>query len=42
VRDRVPGIGPDRYLAPEIDAVVALARDATLVNAAEAVTGRLT
>ena len=41
VRDRVPGLGPDRHLAPEIEAVVELARDTTLVAAAEAVTGSL-
>jgi histidine ammonia-lyase len=41
VRDQVPGVGPDRYLAPEIDAVVQLARDGSLVAAAEAVVGGL-
>jgi histidine ammonia-lyase len=41
VRDRVAGLGPDRHLAPEIEAVVELARDTTLVTAAEAVTGPL-
>ncbi|WP_020100848.1 histidine ammonia-lyase [Mycobacterium sp. 360MFTsu5.1] len=41
VRDRVPGPGPDRYLAPEIEAVVELAGDGALVAAAEAVIGRL-
>lgn len=41
VRDRVDGSGPDRYLAPEIDAVVELARDGSLVRAAETVTGSL-
>lgn len=41
VRGRVDGSGPDRYLAPEIDAVVALARDGALVRAAETVTGSL-
>lgn len=41
VRGRVDGRGPDRYLAPEIEAVVGLVRDGSLVAAAEAVTGRL-
>ncbi len=41
LRERVPGPGPDRYLAPEIDAVVQLARDGSLVAAAEAVVGSL-
>lgn len=42
VRSRVPGAGADRYLAPEIAAVVELARDGSLVAAAESVTGPLT
>lgn len=41
VRDRVAGPGADRYLAGEIEAVVELARDGTLVAAAESVTGPL-
>jgi histidine ammonia-lyase len=41
VRASVPGPGTDRYLAPEIDAVVALAASGQLVAAAEAVTGPL-
>jgi histidine ammonia-lyase len=41
VRGRVDGSGPDRYLAPEIDAIVGLARDGSLVRAAETVTGSL-
>ncbi len=41
VRSRVPGAGADRYLAPEIAAVVDLARDGSLVAAAESVTGAL-
>jgi histidine ammonia-lyase len=41
VRARVPGPGADRHLAPEIEAVVELARDGSLVAAAEAVTGPL-
>ncbi|MGX9787181.1 histidine ammonia-lyase [Mycobacterium sp. MMS18-G62] len=41
VRARVPGPGADRHLAPEIEAVVELARDGKLVAAAESVTGPL-
>jgi len=41
VRQSVPGPGTDRYLAPEIDAVVGLAGSGRLVAAAEAVTGPL-
>ena len=41
VRTRVAGAGADRYLAPEIEAVVELARDGSLVAAAESVTGAL-
>ena len=45
VRDRirvvVAGPGPDRFLAPELEAVVELVRDGALVAAAEAVTGPL-
>jgi histidine ammonia-lyase len=41
VRTRVDGPGADRYLAPEIEAVVELARDGSLVAAAESVTGPL-
>jgi histidine ammonia-lyase len=41
VRARVDGPGADRYLAPEIEAVVGLARDGSLVAAAESVTGPL-
>jgi histidine ammonia-lyase len=41
VRERVRGPGADRYLAPEIEAVVDLARDGSLVAAAESVTGAL-
>jgi histidine ammonia-lyase len=41
VRARVPGPGADRHLAPEIEAVVQLARDGALVAAAESVTGPL-
>jgi histidine ammonia-lyase len=41
VRARVAGPGADRHLAPEIEAVVELARDGSLVAAAESVTGPL-
>jgi histidine ammonia-lyase len=41
VRRRVPGPGPDRHLAPEMEAVIDLARDGALLAAAESVTGRL-
>ncbi|MGV9800839.1 histidine ammonia-lyase [Mycobacterium sp. NPDC003449] len=41
VRDRVQGPGPDRYLAPDIEAVLGLVRDGSLTAAAESVTGRL-
>ena len=45
VRDRirqvVDGIGPDRFLAPEIEAVVELVRDGALIAAAERITGPL-
>jgi histidine ammonia-lyase len=41
IRARVPGPGTDRYLAPEIDAVVELVRDGTIVTAAEAAVGPL-
>ncbi|MDA2808810.1 histidine ammonia-lyase [Nocardiopsis suaedae] len=38
VRTRVPGPGPDRYLAPEIAEVAALITDGTAVSAAASVT----
>jgi histidine ammonia-lyase len=41
VRARVEGPGADRYLAPEIEAVVELARTGALLAAAESVTGPL-
>lgn len=41
LRERVPGPGPDRYLAPEIDAAVELVRTGALVSGAESVTGPL-
>ena len=42
MRTRVPPAGADRYLAPDIAAAVELARDGSLVAAAESVTGALT
>ena len=41
LRKAVPGPGSDRWLAPEIDAVVTLLRDGALLAAAEKVTGPL-
>ncbi|WFN94867.1 MULTISPECIES: histidine ammonia-lyase [Gordonia] len=41
IRARVQGPGTDRWLAPEIDAVVELARSGELLDAAESVTGPL-
>ncbi len=41
VRKSVPGPGTDRYLSPEIDAVVAMAASGALVAAAETVAGPL-
>ena len=41
VRARVEGPSADRYLAPDIEAVVDLARDGSLVAAAESITGPL-
>ncbi|MFD4461835.1 histidine ammonia-lyase [Nocardia sp. NPDC058480] len=41
LRAEVPGPGPDRYLAPEIEAAVRLAGSGALLAAAEAVTGPL-
>lgn len=41
LRELVPGPGPDRYLAPEIDAATALVRSGALVAAAETCTGPL-
>jgi histidine ammonia-lyase len=34
LRERVPGVGPDRYLAPEIEAAVELVAGGTLLAAA--------
>ncbi|MGI8720671.1 MAG: histidine ammonia-lyase [Geodermatophilaceae bacterium] len=41
VRTRVEGPGPDRFLAPEIEAVVRLLESGELIGAVEAVTGPL-
>lgn len=41
IRRRVAGPGPDRYLAPEIEAVVRLAASGALLDSAEAVIGPL-
>lgn len=41
LRTQVPGPGPDRYLAPEIDVVVDLVRTGTLIAAAESTAGPL-
>jgi histidine ammonia-lyase len=41
LRERVEGPGPDRFLAPEIAAVVGLARSGALVRAAEGAIGPL-
>jgi len=41
LRDRVPGPGADRYLAPDIATAVELVRTGALVAAAESVTGPL-
>src|SRR5690606_13692119 len=40
-RSRVPGPGADRYLAPEIDAVVEMVRAGFLIAAAESAAGQL-
>jgi histidine ammonia-lyase len=37
LRERVPGVGPDRYLAPEIDAAVDFVRTGGAVSAADGV-----
>ena len=39
VRARVPGIGPDRYLAPELDLVTELVTSGQILAAAESVCG---
>jgi histidine ammonia-lyase len=41
LREHVPGPGPDRHLAPEIDATVELVRSGAVVAAVESVTGPL-
>jgi histidine ammonia-lyase len=41
VRSAVPGPGPDRHVAPEIDVVTHFVRDGAVVAAAESVTGAL-
>ncbi|MGP0034874.1 MAG: histidine ammonia-lyase [Solirubrobacteraceae bacterium] len=41
LRSRVPGPGPDRYLAPELAAVEALVRSGAVVDAVEAAIGPL-
>jgi histidine ammonia-lyase len=41
LRRTVPGPGPDRFLAPEIEAAVDLVAAGEVVRAAETVTGPL-
>ena len=41
VRTRVPGIGPDRYLSPEIEAAFEMVAGGDVVAAAESVAGEL-
>ncbi|MEV0595974.1 histidine ammonia-lyase [Nonomuraea cavernae] len=41
LREAVPGPGPDRFLAPEIESAVRLVADGSVVAAAESVTGPL-
>ena len=41
LREAVPGPGPDRFLAPELDAAVELVRSGRARRAAESVTGPL-
>src|SRR5204862_6908193 len=41
LRERVPGPGPDRWLAPELAAAAELVRDGALVHAAQRVAGPL-
>jgi histidine ammonia-lyase len=41
LRERVDGPGPDRHLAPEIDAAVDLVRHGAVVDAVESVIGPL-
>jgi len=41
IRERVPGLGPDRFLAPEIEAAYGLVAGGGIVAAAEAAVGEL-
>jgi histidine ammonia-lyase len=41
LRETVPGPGPDRYLAPEIEAAVAAVANGSVLSAAETITGVL-
>jgi histidine ammonia-lyase len=41
IRSAVPGSGPDRHVAPEIDVVTRFVRDRAVVAAAESITGPL-
>jgi histidine ammonia-lyase len=41
LRERVPGAGPDRFLAPELAAAAELIRSGAALGAAESVTGAL-
>jgi histidine ammonia-lyase len=41
VRTRVEGVGPDRYLSPEIEAAVGLVVDGTLLTAVQVAVGEL-
>jgi histidine ammonia-lyase len=41
LRKHVPGVGPDRYLAPELAAAEELIRTGAILEAAESVTGSL-
>jgi len=41
VRKKIPGVGPDRMVAPELAAAEALIRSGAVVAAAQGVTGSL-
>ena len=41
LREQVPGPGPDRYLAPEIEAALGLVTSGAVVTAAESTIGAL-
>ncbi len=41
IRTKVPGMGPDRYLAPEIDLVAEMVRSGQILTLVEGVTGPL-